>query len=701
MTLRRFLLLPLAFSLLLLALHGKEIFETLLFFIGHVRVSVQFVLCIVAAITLQFIGHIVRSKKAVLLFSPVEESRISSQFRAFTIGTLFNSLLPLRLGELIRTAIISQKLNISYIYTFLLIVFERAIDVLVICVLMIVALTLVVESVSLSVVLLLGGLVALASGLIIVIVLLRQPPGWLLSLIYRISLIFNSELKVLVQFKVWSVSYGLNKSIRKRILVPYLKLTFIMWVFYIASTAMVVLALGGAAPLLTFVKSVVPYFGMTTPAGPAGLGVYSHVVDLAIGQGVGMASSTMFDIVTWSLLLVPTSVAGLLLIVKTGEPIWTRRTPGASDASLENKMTRSEDISSELKHFLDSFFIGNKLSKIVHRLELQGRISLVRYFKGGSDAITILVLQDNKRVVKKIIPIELKGRLKAQYDWLKRYGKGDIVRALSQHTAEDYYAIDLAYDQTSVSMFEYAHEVSLSAAQKIMKQAWGALNRSVYGSIQDPVYDPDLLLGYIDKHIYQCIKVAGETDPAILDVVRPKHITINGHRYRNLSTILKEIQEHKQAWQDISTFRRANTVHGDMIMDNLLFSKKTKRVIVIDPAPDGNMVEGPVFDFGKAAQSLYCGYEFLLRDESRVEYLNGAISFSNSKSYRYEELDLYMRNTLAKQLLTEQEQRAILFHAGVLFLRRLKHQVHYTPGNALKFYAVGVRTLNEFLDQYN
>jgi hypothetical protein len=42
----------------------------------------------------------------------------------------------------------------------------------------------------------------------------------------------------------------------------------------------------------------------------------------------------------------------------------------------------------------------------------------------------------------------------------------------------------------------------------------------------------------------------------------------------------------------------------------------------------------------------------------------------------------------------------MLFHAAALYIRRLKHQVYYTPANALKFYAVGVKTLNEFLAQY-
>jgi len=76
------------------------------------------------------------------------------------------------------------------------------------------------------------------------------------------------------------------------------------------------------------------------------------------------------------------------------------------------------------------------------------------------------------------------------------------------------------------------------------------------------------------------------------------------------------------------------------------------------------------------------------------------INYHDYQSDKYVQLADYVRKELAPRYLTESEQRAMMFHAAALFIRRLKHQVYYTPANTLKFYAVGVKTLNDFLAQY-
>lgn len=100
-------------------------------------------------------------------------------------------------------------------------------------------------------------------------------------------------------------------------------------------------------------------------------------------------------------------------------------------------------------------------------------------------------------------------------------------------------------------------------------------------------------------------------------------------------------------------------------------------------------------------QSLYCGYEFLFRgDEPALLGVDGSIVYRDQKSLRYTQLCDYVRSELAPKYLTQAEQRAMLFHAGVLLIRRLKHQVYQDPQLTLSMYASGVKTLNDFYDQY-
>lgn len=702
MKLRLLIAAVLAVSLTLVAVNASSIIDTFWIVASSVTVDVVFWVSIALAVTFQLLGHVIRSAKVTTLFSPIEQSKVSTQLRAFSIGQLFNNLLPLRIGEFIRTAVISQKLNISYLYTFTLVVFERSIDAIIISIAGIVTLLLVYGNqadvtVAYGLFVALGILGVLALG---VILLFAFTPRVMLRLIYHVTAIFNQGLKDSLRFKLWSLSYGLSKTLTRKVLPRYFAATIVMWFAYIASLICISLTLIDGNSLQAVASAIAPYAAISTPAGPAGLGVFSSSLTSILG-GIEMQKVLVYGIVAWFIMIVPISVIGVISISKTREPLWRRRYKGASDASLANKLVRNEDVSGELAHFLDGYFKGNKPSVIVNGLERRGAFHLVKYFRGGSDAITILSLQGKERVVKKIIPIELKDRLKAQYDWLRRYRGGAIVDAFNEETGADYYSIDIAYDKTSVSLFEYVHEIPLDRARLLLAEAWQGLDGAVYVKKGKLQANPEAIMTYIDKHVYDCLDKAMLVDADIRRVVKKKKILINGVEYDNLDQIIKKIKGHAEAWKDITTWRPTGAVHGDMILDNLLYSRKHDRVIIIDPAPDGNIVEGPVFDFAKAAQSLYCGYEFLLRDETEVGYGSNGITFNEGKSLRFSELDEYMRSELAPAYLTPGEIRAILFHAGVLFIRRLKHQVHYTPENALKFYAVGVRTLNQFLAQYD
>ena len=60
----------------------------------------------------------------------------------------------------------------------------------------------------------------------------------------------------------------------------------------------------------------------------------------------------------------------------------------------------------------------------------------------------------------------------------------------------------------------------------------------------------------------------------------------------------------------------------------------------------------------------------------------------------------FLHDELAPKYITESERRSMMFHAAALHIRVLKHRVYINPENVLKFYAVGVKTLNDFYDQY-
>lgn len=704
MTLKKALLIPLLGSVVLFALFSPQIAVSASV-MGHViSLTHGFALAIAVSIALQFAGHLVRSYKMQYVLKPIRHSTTKFQFRALSIGYLFNTLFPLRLGELIRSYIMAAGEKMSWGLSLSLVLFERSMDAIILAIVIIL----------LSVVGWIGGrealliiclLMAFALLVIAMFWLSIKENRLLIGAVNRISQLFNRRISREIRFKIWSVIYGLQKTLVAKRLLKYIALSVVSWGLYILSMVVLVIQFTGVTSSYKNVvlASVGPYIGVSIPAGPAGLGMYSSATNVINKQLVWTDEQRLVaDLVSWAVLVLPIcTVAVILLLIKTNEPLRRKLSAFSTKSSLMDKLARHEDISGDMEVFLDSYFAGNPLSKIVHNLEKEGSLHLLKYFKGGSDAITILVADDKQGViVKKIISIEYKDRLKAQYDWLRRHQGIGIVRALDETTAKDHYAIDLEYDEQNEMFFDFIHHSSMQENARVMKEVWQTLHDNLYKNTST-VTDYIALDAYIKKHIWGCLDMAAETHAGISRVIQCKNVQINGNKYDNIREIIKKIMANKQARKDLATFAEAAEVDGDIALDNILVSRSTGKPLIIDPAPDGNIINGPVFDFGKNMQSLYCGYEFLFRSEEKVVLENdNEINFQDRRSGQYIELCEYVRNTLASEYLSEGEQKAMIFHAAALHIRRLKHQVKQNPDIALAMYAVGVRTLNDFLNQY-
>jgi len=704
MTLKKVLAALLVVSLAFFAYYSSAVVDSIGQIIDTVTITRSLIITVCIAVALQLIGHVLRAAKMSLLLSRTKESSVRFQFRALSIGYLFDALLPFRLGELIRARIISSAMSISFSYAFTMVLFERAIDAVLLGVVG-VLIILITSHGSLLIYMALA-LTAVGVGILaLIILLIRQNRTLLLSWKYATSWL-NDDLKVGFRFKLWSIIYGLQQSLVRPVMTKYLALSVVAWICYGLSALSVVWYFApGAIASTKALLSLAPYYGVARPAGPANLGAYSSILN-QFTQATQFAIDQVlaFNLVMWAILVVPISLVGIVLLFgKTRESLWHKPSRKISRNSLVNKLYRQEDISRDMASFLENFFSNNSLSNIVHRLERSERFRLEKYFKGGSDAITILALQDGQEVVKKIIPLEFEDRLKAQADWLIKFKKVDgIVNVLAEEHAEDYYAIDLDYDPKNQEFYEYIHRNPVYKSQMILDQVFAKLADSVHKRPAAPKTYPDEREEYIKKHILGCLEKAGSVDKNLIKAAAAETIIINDKEYDNLYQILDKIKKHPQAWEDIARYQRTGQVHGDVIVDNLLVHEDTGEPFIIDPAPDGNIINGMVFDFGKIMQSLYCGYETLLRDTDLVELREtNHIDYRDNISGKYSELAEYIRSDLAPRYLTDGEQRAMMFHAGALFIRRLKHQVTYTPANALKLYAVGVKTLNDFLAQYD
>lgn len=695
MTLRKILIIPFIISLIFFAVYSSPVISDLQELMGDAYPWFVATVGVILALTMQFLAHTMRAYKMTFLMRPAAHTSVSVQFKALSIGYLFNTVLPFRLGELIRTQVIAFSHTISFGFSLALVIIERLVDVIVLTTLALIFIWTGILPDSTMPYVMSAGVITLTILAIVVILTREYMP--VMKFVHKTTALYNDTIKVRMRFKYWSVLYGLRQVATPPRIVGYLLLSLTMWAGYAISVWLILISV--VPFVVTPAHVAAPFYAMAIPFGPANLGTYSHVY-YELTQEQSLLIEKAQALATWAFLVIPMGLVGLINTLRSKVPVWRRFKNGVDTSDLVNKLARERDISHELALFLDNYFRGNSLSRIVNKREHAKDFKLLRYFKGGSDAITILVNKAGKNMVEKIIAIDLKDRLKAQYDWLVRYADKNVVKVGGEETADEYYAINLEYQPDDEMFFEYMHHSSLDESKRVLNETWRALNRTVHKNTKK-IVDHEAVDAYINKHFYECLEKALSVSDDLSAVTVSANITINGRQYKNAYAIMTAIKKHRTAMKDLATYTSSGAVHGDVAIDNILVNRTNGAVTLIDPAPDGNIINGRVFDFGKNMQSLYCGYEFLFRsDEPATLGSDGSIFYRDQKSLRYTQLCNYVRDELAPKYLTKAEQRAMIFHAGVLLIRRLKHQVYQDPQLSLAMYAAGVKALNDFYSEY-
>jgi hypothetical protein len=656
-------------------------------------------------------GHVLRAARTKVPIDNVRRGSLAGQFRHLAIGYLFNMVWPLRIGEVVRAYLVAKTVRISFLYTLLAVVLERLIDVVLVSLAFLVLVVLVgarvdgvvtlTAVVALVVsVLLIASFTALVRENSFVMRVAWQATGWL-----------NTKLENRARFKVWSVIFGFQRfSRQRRQLARYGLLTLASWGCYIAAAALTVVTIFPSVGLRE------GYVAAAAPAGAAssslGNGAPSSLIDeirtfVEGSTALRGPAVLQFASASWVIANIPVLLVAIVALFVN----WARRTrdplAGAEVTPADhyvNKLGRDQDISGSMTHFLDAYFQGHRLSQVMHRLEVTGNVSLVRFFKGGSNAVTLLATDGTELFVKKMVPPEYAHRLKNQHDWLAaRSEHAQLVTVLREHHADDHYAIDLEYRPSTVPLFEYLHENPFSVGAAKLSEVWHYMYDHVYdlGPIERR---PELLADYVTERFVMRVRAAAETHPGLARALQAERIVINGRELDNFDRLLGRIQSTAAAWDDLATFQSSAHIHGDLTIDNILIDLQSAEILIIDPSDDSQF-RGPVVDFARHLQSLLYGYEFLNEDDDPVVLgqRDGLpeITYQDVRSARYAELADFVTTQVAPRHLTVAEQRSVLFHVGLFYGRMLTHRVAINSGTVLKYYGICIQALNRFVEQYD
>lgn len=668
--------------------------------LGYLVANPAVLVAVLVAVVIQMFGHVLRAARTKLVIDQAAKSSLKFQFGTLSIGYLFNTLLPFRIGEVIRGYLIARRLRISLLYTLTAIIIERSVDIIFIGVAVLLGVWLLGAGSAYAVTLTAVIFILLAGIALGLILLLKFENKVLLNIVSWFSKLFNDRIENAIRFKVWSLIFGLQSFFNSKSNVrQYFGLTALSWTSYVVSTLIIVVATIGSLNFTDLaVSSIAPYAVLALQ--PVDTSTYQQLATVfPFINGLSVISAELYGKLIWAILVLPMALFGVFALIFYK----TAKKPSVEASPYMNKLLRYDDISQDFPSFLDTYFKGATLSRILHKIEVNGELNLVKFFKGGSDAITVLALKDEKLFVKKIVPAKYTDRLKVQYKWLKKQkSKKQIVDVLGEQLNDDYYAIDLAYGPENIALFEYIHTHSLAQSKKAIASVWEYVFKNLY-TLEPEAFHEKERDEYIEERLFKKIASAIEQSDDLTSVIKAKKIKINGEEYDNLYTVLEKIKHHKKAWKDIGTYRASSIAHGDLTIDNILININDHVPLLIDPSDD-NQIRGPIIDLGRHTQSLIAGYEFLNNDEDpvRASIENGvvAINYHDRKSAHYMQLYEYLQDVILKKYFTETEQKTSIFHAGLFYGRMLAHRVVINPDNALKYYAVSVVLLNRFIDQY-
>lgn len=655
---------------------------------------------IIGAFVLVFLALWLRSFKQRLLLQQIRPVQTARVFEGQMIGGLFNTILPFRIGEFMRAHYIGRAIRISRSAVFATILYERALDGMAL-------------ALACVVLYLVGGgsqvlfwacvwMLVISFTLTLALVLARRQSKLVLRPVYHVSALFNDRIRDKSRMMVWSVIYASKHIMTRRATRTFVLLTAVMWLCYFAAFALLAIALvNGVAALSMLRASLAGILGVTIPSGPAYLNVFGPVFGGVSGLSADALNSGI-TVYAWLLNVLPPVVLGIVFLL-AWRAISARKFTQQGDAgkqnALENKLFRDADITPEFSHFLDAYFRGDEITRTLSTQEFLGNLTVLKTFKGGSNAVTLLAIDEGRPVVKKVTTPQYRDKLIDQYQWLDERSQFSEIAHVTRgiESNEEFVALSIEYQENYQTFFQYIHSHSVQDSAAILNRIWQFMNAEIYRD-QQPVADAIATLNeYVETKVLQKAIDASKSSFELVALLSYDTLVVNGRTVLNLGPVMERITSHPAAMSDLSSFS-ACAIHGDLTVDNIMIDPDTQNFLLLDPNNE-NAISAPVVDAGKLLQSLHSGYEFLV-DMSTVTVEENVLLFAENKSAQYARLDAALRKILVESL-GQNQAKTTLFHEAVHYFRMLTYRVNINPETAPAFYAIGVRLLNDFIEQYD
>lgn len=630
---------------------------------------------LIIAIALVCLAHFIRTLRWELFVKTYEKPNTKNLLQSLSIGYFINSFIPFKAGDLVRAWISGRKMKNGRGFALATVIVDRYLDILVVGILFAIFSAFNLDSAD-SV----WFYMFLAVGVLAVTLLVYILRGYVKKILKNIAGIFNARIEIRLLRFFWSLIWSFKDIFKKISKTKLLLETLGMWILYLTSYYCFAAFLSHQGSNMNWLDVFYMLFTKNS----------IHVGSLgAITVTQGMLNTQM--IWTGIYLFAPIVILFVIsLCLKS-------KNDGSVDSeeSYLNLIPQLDE--DERRNFLETYFSNERREYIESYLKINQNILIIRDYSAGSNATTMLCMNNGKNFFRKYAFGADGDKLYQQIEWLQRFKDIIPLPDIMQYQKQDNFCYyDMPYDSQAVGLFDYAHSMPKENAWKFIKKATECLEKSLYKVNQRPA-DKATIDEYIKSKVNKNLDKIMNAK-YLKRLMEYDDIIINGRSFHNLPYYLPYLSEEHLS--DIFKNDTYSEIHGDLTIENIICTRNADGeddFYIIDPNT-GNVHDSSNLDYGKLLQSIHGGYEFLMATKN-VSIERNRINFVFTKSeaytYLYDMLDKYMREHFAKERV-----KSIYYHEIIHWLRLMPYKIEKNGKRVLLFYAGMLMVMNDVINNF-
>ena len=623
-----------------------------------------------------FAGQIIRAVRWQILLPENMQHEKRKLLLYTSIGSLLNTVVPLRMGDLIRASLLSKGIPESRFSTSLTsVLIERMTDGILIALIILVINTLYPAS-SLPI----AAWMLIVPGIIVSTWILISKSNNFKKLIFLVSSLWNTTIQISILDFFWTLN--LQIKYKRYLSWHYLLASALMWGSYFSSYACFANTFPQLLPIQIFqLFHSENLNGSLTTAYEAG---YSPEIIFGIAL---FLLTPLFFVFLYSVFFRLDSngqhTRGFLRHFSDNLTL--------SNLGLPSSFSGKGGITGVYSKFLHSHF-SNRVD-LLSILGSQGfeDCKIARVFHGGSGAITAVIEKSEGLSIRKVANFSEAQKLEEQYFWLESASKNNLpaTKAFNFVKQPAFCFYEMPYVLGSLDMYEWIHAVPIDSSSDTLKNIIEVISYHHEQNSKDPEAN-DTLDEYLSAKVIQNIDAIRSIVSQLID---PYDFTINGIQF---SIQEWSFLENIDFIKSILVNKVQTDIHGDLTIDNLIVDSSHNWTL-IDPNPS-TIYKSALMDWGKLLQSLHTGYEFLDR-HTEVAFNQKSIRYLSYRSDKYQALYSILLIELEKRYGKLGTKQAFL-HEIIHYLRLLPYKFKVNDKKGLLFFAVTCNIIRDFKECY-